>query len=61
MKSLRFSLTESILQIQSSIFTVSNMNLEDFSENNNEDVFFLMYNAFNELHLKMQRSSNFYV
>ena len=49
MKALMFSLTESILQISSTIFTISNMNLPDFSETN-EDVFFLMYNSFNEFY-----------
>jgi len=48
MQSLMFSLTEAILQIQSSIFTVSNLRPSEFSEQTNEDVFFLMYNAFNE-------------
>ena len=60
MKALLFSLTESILQIQSSIFTISNLHLGEFYDAN-EDVFFLMYNAFNELYIKMLVSSNLYV
>lgn len=37
------------------------MNLKDFNETTNEDIFFLMYNSFNELHMKMIHSSNLYV
>ena len=37
------------------------MNLKEFNETTNEDIFFLMYNSFNELHLKMLQSSNLYV
>jgi hypothetical protein len=36
------------------------MDLKQFTESS-EDVFFLMYNAFNELHMKMLLSSNLYV
>ena len=48
-KALKFSLTESILQISSTIFTISNMRLEDFTQRN-EDVFFLMENSFNQFY-----------
>jgi len=60
MKALQFSLTESILQISSTIFTISNMRLQDFSEAN-EDVFFLMYNSFNDFYLGLLKSSELYV
>jgi hypothetical protein len=60
MKALSFSLTESILQISSTIFTISNMKLADFNEKN-EDVFFLMYNSFNEFFIGLQKSSEYYV
>lgn len=60
MKALYFSLTESILQMSSTIFTISNMKITDFSENN-EDVFFLMYNSFNEFYIGLKRSSELYV
>jgi hypothetical protein len=56
MKALNFSLTESILQISSTIFTISNMRVQDFTEAN-EDVFFLMYNSFNEFYLGLLKSS----
>lgn len=49
MKALQFSLIESILQISSTIFTVSNMEVEEFNEDN-EDVFFLLYNSFNDFY-----------
>ena len=51
-KALMFSLTESILQISSTIFTISNMNVTDFTETN-EDVFFLMYNSFNDFYMAL--------
>jgi len=60
MKALQFSLTESILQISSTIFTISNMKLSDFNETN-EDVFFLMYNSFNEFYIGLEKSSQIYV
>jgi hypothetical protein len=49
MKALQFSLTESILQISSTIFTVSNMDVPLFNETD-EDVFFLLYNSFNDFY-----------
>jgi len=49
-KMLKFSLTESILQMSSTIFTVSNIPLAQFNESN-EDVFFLIYNSFNDFML----------
>lgn len=68
MKAIRFSLTESLLQIQSSIFTVGNMALQDFAAEDqggggagSEDVFFLLYNSFNDLLDAMRRSSDLYV
>ena len=59
MKALNFSLTEAILQLSSTIFTVSNLNLESFSESN-EDVFFLMYNIFNDFHIANRESGEYY-
>ena len=56
MKALQFSLTESILQISSTIFTISNMKIVDFNETN-EDVFFLMYNSFNQFFMGLEKSS----
>jgi len=49
MQALQFSLTESILQISSTIFTISNMDISQFTEAN-VDVFFLMYNSFNNFY-----------
>lgn len=60
MKPLDFSLTEGILQISSTIFTISNMKIKDFNETN-EDVFFLIYNSFNEFLIGLQKSQGYYV
>lgn len=60
MKALNFSLTEAILQISSTIFTISNLPIQNFNETN-EDVFFLMYNSFNEFYEGMSLSSQLYV
>ena len=60
MKALQFSLTESILQISSTIFTISNDNITDYTENN-VDVFFLMYNVFNDFQMAMDQSTQMYV
>lgn len=59
MKALQFSLTESILQISSTIFTISNMKLSEFNEMN-EDVFFLMYNSFNDFFIALRESCKYY-
>lgn len=37
------------------------MNLVDFSESKNEDIFFLMYNSFNDFYQSLILSSNLYV
>lgn len=47
--------------MQSSIFTVSNLNLTSFSDQTNEDVFFLMYNAFNDFYQALLTASNLFV
>jgi len=47
--------------MQSYIFTVANLNLTSFSEQTNEDVFFLMYNAFNDFYQALLTASNLYV
>jgi hypothetical protein len=60
MKELQFSLTESILQISSTIFTVSNMALSNFTDTN-QDVFFLLYNSFNDFYQGLELSSTYYV
>jgi len=60
MQALQFSLTESILQISSTIFTISNMEMSQFSETN-VDVFFLMYNSFNNFYQGLLQSSQYYV
>jgi len=42
------------------MFSISNMELSSISENN-EDVYFLMHNSFNDLYQTLERSSNLYV
>ena len=59
-KALNFSLTESILQISSTIFTISNLPIDSFSEVN-EDVFFLMYNVMNDFYVSLEQSAQYYV
>jgi hypothetical protein len=59
-RALQFSLTESILQISSTVFTISNMAINDFSETN-EDIFFMMYNSFNDFYISLVKSSQLYV
>eukprot|EP00347_Sterkiella_histriomuscorum_P000937 403373955 len=46
--------------ISSTIFTISNMKVVDFNETN-EDVFFLMYNSFNQFFMGLEKSSQLYV
>lgn len=65
MTSIMFSLTEALLQIQSSIFTVSNMNLTEFVAEDqggggpgSEEVFFILYNSFNDLLVAMRKSKS---
>lgn len=56
MKALDFSLTESILQMSSTIFTLSNLPIQSFNETN-EDVFFLLYNSFHGFLLNLYQTS----
>jgi hypothetical protein len=60
MQTLQFSLTQAILQIQSSIFTVSNMALNQFNDTN-QDVFFILENSFDDFYLALISSCNLYV
>jgi len=48
-----------MLQLSSSIFTVQNLELEQFSERN-EDVFFTIYNSFNDMMMAINQSATYY-
>ena len=48
-KEIDFSLTEAVQQVSSTVFTLSNMDLTEFLEDN-EDVFFFMRNSFNDFY-----------
>ena len=47
LKTLKFSLTEAVLQISSAVFTARHLNLTSFVETQ-EDIFFITYNVFND-------------
>ena len=59
-KEMKFTLTEAILQMTSSIFTVLNLDSPLYTLNN-EDVYFVLYNGFADLDHKLSQSSNYYV
>jgi hypothetical protein len=57
---LNFTLTEALLQFSSAVFTVSHTLLGEFTDTE-ENVFFVVYNSFNDLFMAMLESSAFYV
>mmetsp|Transcript_17158 Transcript_17158/g.12268 ORF Transcript_17158/g.12268 Transcript_17158/m.12268 type:complete len:110 (+) Transcript_17158:1160-1489(+) len=59
MKSLNFSLTESLLQMSSSLFSIQNIEPTLFQEND-DDVFYYMFNVFNDLQISVVNSSELY-
>lgn len=60
LQSLNFTLNEAVLQLASAIFTVSHYQPREFTDRD-EDVFFVMYNSFNDLLMAMLESSRMYV
>ncbi len=60
LKSLKFSLTESVLQISSSVFTSRYLEESEFYEDQ-EDLYFVTYNVFNDLLEALRLSSEYYV
>eukprot|EP01022_Parablepharisma_sp_SALTPOND_P033551 TRINITY_DN88_c0_g1_i1.p1 TRINITY_DN88_c0_g1~~TRINITY_DN88_c0_g1_i1.p1 ORF type:complete len:1755 (-),score=211.95 TRINITY_DN88_c0_g1_i1:16687-21951(-) len=59
-KASYYTLTEAVLQMTSSIFTV--LNLQDSSYLfSNDDVDFILYNVFKDVYYKVMESSNYYV
>ena len=68
MTAINFSLTESLLQIQSTIFTLENLLPSEFTAESqggggagSDNVFFLLFNSFNNLLDSMRQSSALYV
>jgi hypothetical protein len=45
-KSINFSLTEGLLQLSSSLFTLTNLDNKLFDERQQDDVFYFLYNNF---------------
>jgi len=60
LQSLNFTLNEAVLQLASAIFTVSHYQPREFTDRD-DDVFFVMYNSFNDLLIAMLESSRMYV
>lgn len=58
-KVINFTLTESVLQMSSAIFTVRHLETAKFNETQ-EDIYFVMYNSFNGFLLSMLKSSDYY-
>lgn len=58
-KVINFTLTESILQMSSAIFTVRHLESNKYNEAQ-EDIYFVMYNSFNGFLLSMLKSSGYY-
>jgi len=56
LKTLKFSLTEAVLQISSAVFTARHLNLTQFRESQ-EDIFFITYNVFNDFLVALRESS----
>ena len=60
LKTLKFSLTEAVLQISSAVFTARHLNLTDFNEQQ-EDIYFITYNVYNDFLDALRRSSQYFV
>lgn len=57
---LNFSLTEGLLQISSSLFTLTNLDSASFTDSE-DDVFYFMYNNFNDMLIALWESAYMYV
>ncbi len=60
-KALNFSLTEGLLQISSSLFTLTNLDPKNFDETAQDDVFYFLYNNFQDLALSLYRSASLFL
>lgn len=56
---INFTLTEAVLQMSSAIFTVSHLKSGQYLEDD-EDIFFVMYNSFNNFLQALFQSSGYY-
>jgi hypothetical protein len=61
LKAINFSLTEGILQLSSSLFTLTNLDNRLFDEAKQDDVFYFLYNNFQDTYLAILKSANFFV
>jgi uncharacterized UPF0160 family protein len=59
-KVINYSLTEGLLQISSSLFTLTNLDPKTFDDRN-DDVFYFLYNNFQDTLIAMLKSANFFV
>jgi len=59
-KVINYSLTEGLLQISSSLFTLTNMDAKTFDDRH-DDVFYFLYNNFQDTLISMFKSANFFV
>lgn len=60
LKILNYSLTEGLLQLSSSLFTLTNLDNKKFFDNT-DDVFYFMYNNFMDTLIALWSSGNDYV
>lgn len=60
LKALNFSLTEGLLQISSSLFTLTNLDNSLFDDRQ-DDVFYFLYNNFQDTLIAMSKSANYFV
>jgi len=55
-----YTLTEAVLQMTSSIFTITNLDNKQFTLNN-DDINFVLYNLFKDVYYKLLDSSSYYL
>jgi hypothetical protein len=60
-KAINFSLTEGLLQLSSSLFTLTNLDNNFFDERFQDDVFYFLYNNFQDTFLGILKSANYFV
>jgi len=59
LRAVNFSLTEAILQTSSSLFSISNLHIDQF-KNEQDDVFYYQFNNFNDFLEALRKSSDYY-
>ena len=58
---MKYTLTEALLLMASSVFTVNNNLANDYDPTSNQNVWFVLYNSFTELTEIMKKNSNYFV